>query len=63
MPGKTPVFDSVDELAAEIGLSRSSTYAALKKGIIPCIRIGRRFVVSRNAVQRWLDTSPVRQVP
>lgn len=52
---KSSVFDSVEELAAELNLSRAKTYEALRKGQIPSIRVGKRFIIPRAAVRRWLD--------
>jgi excisionase family DNA binding protein len=51
------VFASVDELAAELHLSRKLTYDGLNSGTIPAIRIGKRFVIPRAAVQDWLRSA------
>lgn len=48
------VFPSVDELARELGVSRGAAYAGLKNGHIPSIRIGKRFIIPRVAIQDWL---------
>ncbi len=45
---------SVAELAHELRMSKQSTYAALRSGEVPHIRIGRRFIVPRTAVEDWL---------
>jgi len=58
---QSPVYDSVDELASEIKLSRVNTYKALKEGTIPSRRIGKRFIISRQAIQKWLETSGATQ--
>jgi len=50
-------YGSVDELAHEIGISRQAAYAALRRGVIPSIRIGKRFVVPRAAIAEWLRTA------
>ena len=50
------VYPSVDALADDLGLSRQSTYAALNRGTIPHIRIGKRFILPRAAIQDWLRT-------
>jgi excisionase family DNA binding protein len=49
------VFKSVDELATEINLSRAKTYEGLRSGAIPSIRVGKRFILPRQAIRRWLD--------
>lgn len=46
---------SVPEAAQRIGLSKASAYAAIKRGEIPSIRIGRRLVVPRDAFDRMLN--------
>jgi excisionase family DNA binding protein len=53
----SPVFETVDELAAELGLSRHSTYQHLRSGKIPSIRLGKRFIVPRAAIAEWLRTA------
>ena len=53
----TAVYESVDALAKEIGISRQSTHVALRNGLIPHIRIGKRFVLPRAAIQEWLRGS------
>jgi excisionase family DNA binding protein len=55
---KQNVYNSVDELAGELGISRASTYKALHNGEIPSIRIGKRFVIPRAAI-RELFRHPV----
>jgi len=50
-------YGSVDELAKEIGISRQAAYTALHRGIIPSIRIGKRFVLPRAAIAEWLRTA------
>jgi excisionase family DNA binding protein len=47
---------SVEEAADVLGLSRASGYAAAKAGDIPVIRIGRRMVVPRHALERLLTS-------
>jgi excisionase family DNA binding protein len=47
---------SVEEAADVLGLSRASAYAAANAGDIPVIRIGRRLVVPRHALERLLTS-------
>jgi excisionase family DNA binding protein len=57
-PGEyASTYRSVAELAADIGLSERSTRDALRRGEIPHIRIGRRFVLPRAAIAEWLRTA------
>ena len=52
---RTPnVYRTVDDLAVELGLSRQVVYRELRAGRIPSIRLGRRFVIPRAAVEEWL---------
>lgn len=50
-------YPSVDALAEELGISRHAAYAALRRGTIPHIRIGRRFVLPRSAIAEWLRSA------
>jgi len=45
---------TVEEVAEVLGISRSSAYLAVKRGELPVIRIGRRYVVSKLALERIL---------
>jgi excisionase family DNA binding protein len=50
-------YRSVAELATDIGLSERSTRSALRRGEIPHIRVGRRFILPRAAIAEWLRTA------
>ena len=45
---------SVEEAAKRLGLSRGLTYEAVRRGEIPSIRIGRRILVPRVALEQLL---------
>jgi Helix-turn-helix domain len=48
---------SVEKAGVEIlGLSRAASYAAAKSGALPVIRLGRRMVVPRHALERLLTS-------
>src|SRR5262249_11892645 len=49
---------TVDEVAKILGIGRATAYAALRKGIVPAFRIGRRFVVPKAAIEAWLRNAP-----
>lgn len=51
------VFPSVDSLAEYIGMSRRRTYDFLNNGTIPAIRMGKRFVIPRTAIEKWLQSA------
>ena len=46
---------TVPEVAARLGLSRNGAYEAVATGQIPAIRIGRRVLVPRAALDRLLE--------
>ena len=46
---------TVPEAARLLGISRNLAYEAVRRGEIPCIRIGRRFLVPRVALERLLN--------
>ncbi len=52
---------SVEEAATLLGIGRTTAYAAVRSGTIPSVRIHRRVVVPRAAIERLLigDTSQV----
>ena len=55
--GCASTYSSVAELAADIGLSERSTRSALRRGEIPHIRVGRRFILPKSAIAEWLRTA------
>ena len=46
---------TVDEAAKALGLSRNSCYQAVDTGAIPSIRIGKRILIPRFALERLLS--------
>ncbi|MBV8798448.1 MAG: helix-turn-helix domain-containing protein [Alphaproteobacteria bacterium] len=46
---------TVPEAAQELGISRNSGYEAAARGELPTIRIGRRLLVPRAALDRLLS--------
>ena len=50
-------YRSVAELAVELSLSERSTRDALRRGEIPHIRVGRRFILPKAAIAEWLRTA------
>ena len=50
---ESPVL-TVEEAGVLLRLSRPSAYQAVKKGEIPTIRIGRRLLVPKAALDRML---------
>ena len=55
-PAETKLTLSVDELAQQLNVSRTTAYSlARKKDFYPAFRIGHRLIISRQALSRWLD--------
>ena len=48
---------TVKELSEVLGLGINQTYQALRDGQIPSRRFGRRFVIPRVAVERYLEST------
>lgn len=46
---------TVTEAAQKIGINRNAAYDLVKSGDLPSIRIGRRIVIPRLALERWLE--------
>ena len=61
LPSELPVrlTMSVEEAAIVLGISRTFAYEAVARGEIPCIRIGRRILVPRVALNRLLESAGV----
>ncbi len=48
---------TVEEAAQLLGISRSFAYEAVQRGDIPSMRIGRRILVPKAALERFLESS------
>jgi excisionase family DNA binding protein len=55
--------ESVERVAALLGIGRATAYRAVHRGEIPSIRVGRRYLVPREALRRLLrgDGTPAIQ--
>jgi excisionase family DNA binding protein len=54
-PGVERLTLTVEEAATMLGISRAFAYEAVNRGEIPSIRIGRRVLVPRAALERLVD--------
>lgn len=55
---------TVEEAAAALNISRSLAYEAARDGRLPCIRIGRRLLISRCALEKMLaEPQPLNLTP
>jgi len=58
---------SVPEIAERLSIGRMAVYQMLERGIIPGIRLGRRWIITRHAYEEWertcgMQTDPQRRV-
>ena len=51
---------TVEEIARRLNLGRLAVYAMLEQDIIPGIRLGRRWIVTRHAYEQWERTCGMR---
>jgi excisionase family DNA binding protein len=47
---------SIPEIAERLSVGRLAVYTMLEQGIIPAIRLGRRWIVTRHAFENWERT-------
>ena len=47
---------SIPEIANRLSVGRIAVYTMLERGIIPAIRLGRRWIVTRHAFENWERT-------
>ena len=47
---------SVPEIAERLDIGRLRVYAMLEQGIIPGVRLGRRWIITRYAYEQWERT-------
>lgn len=51
---------SVPEIAQRLEVGRLTVYAMLEQRIIPGVRLGRRWIVTRQAYEQWERTCGTR---
>jgi len=44
---------SVHEICKDLGICKKHVYALLDKQVIPCVRIGRSYLITKEAYQEW----------
>jgi excisionase family DNA binding protein len=52
---QVPLAMTIEEAARLLGIGRNGCYALATDGRLPVLRLGRRIVVSREALQRLLS--------
>jgi excisionase family DNA binding protein len=51
---------TVEEIARRLNIGRRAVYAMLEQGVLPGIRLGQRWLVTRYAYERWEQTCGIR---
>jgi excisionase family DNA binding protein len=51
---------TVPEIAGYLNVGRLAVYELLEQGIIPGIRLGRRWIITRHAFEQWERTCGMR---
>ena len=46
---------SVTEVAETMGVCKAKIYSLIRENNFPCIKLGRRYVVPKEAFLKWLD--------
>lgn len=54
MEGREKLVFTVEEAGEILGLSRASAYQGVERGEIPSIRVGKRILVPRVALEKML---------
>lgn len=52
-----PAMLNAEELAAVMGISRAGAYQLLHSADFPVLRIGKRLLVPKDKLIRWIDTN------
>ena len=52
--GEKRLTFTVVEAATLLGIGRNSAYEAIKSGILPSVQMGRRILIPRAALERFL---------
>jgi excisionase family DNA binding protein len=53
-----PLTYTVEQAAQLLGIGRNSCYEGCASGEIPSVRIGKRLLVPRAALEKFLDINP-----
>ena len=52
---------TVAEIARRLGIGRPAVYTMLEQQILPAVRLGRRWIVTRHAYEQWERTCGMRE--
>ena len=56
LDGRSVSRMSVPEIARRLNIGRLAVYAMLEQGILPGLRLGRRWIITRHAYEQWERT-------
>lgn len=56
-----PDICTLEEFSKVFRVSRATAYRLAARGSIPCLRIGRRVIMSKEHLMRWIDMSVPRE--
>ncbi len=51
-----PDFFTLADLSLVFGISKATAYRMADQGRIPCIRLGKRIILSKNHLRQWIDS-------
>jgi excisionase family DNA binding protein len=51
---------TVEEIARRLNIGRRAVYAMLEQGVLPGIRLGQRWLITRHAYEHWERTCGMR---
>jgi excisionase family DNA binding protein len=51
----TPLLLTVEQVADALGLGRTTTYELVMRGQLQSVKVGRRRLVVRDGIQRYID--------
>ena len=51
---------SVEEIARRLDIGRLAVYSMLEQGVMPGLRLGRRWIITRHAYEQWERTCGMR---
>ncbi len=54
---------TVKETSELLGISENQTYEYLIQGKLPAQRLGKKWIISRDRIMKWLDESPAVPLP
>lgn len=56
MPTATPLLLSIEQVAQQLNVGRTTAYRLIQEGIIPSVKIGRLRRVPVNEVARYVES-------